>query len=403
MSIRAISPFPVFLDSDGSPLSSGYVYFGVSGSNPETVPQAVYWDEALSIPAAQPIRTLSGFLLRAGSPASVFLAAAYSMTVRNRNRVLVYSSLVNSGYALSAAMTPVVSAATLALARDAMGVSKKIKGYQAISLTHLSDLLEPSITAGSEFEVDGTFYEFPIDEAAVAGGWGAIAVSTVVYMYLVPAGAAHTWIYSIVAPTWDTAKQGWYNGANRCFGGLYKDAGGDYSAKWFYRTGIGGVQNFKEYGDGHLGPIDCAETIHADGAIDSSTTLHAGTTVEGHAGVIAGHGNATLLKKVINMGDWNMDTTNELSLAHGLGASWKNVRSIKGMLRDDTDSAYYCIPTAVQLVDGHADLFFGRLLGEPAIDATNIHLFRTTGGAFDNAGFDSTPFNRGWITIEYVP
>jgi hypothetical protein len=231
MSIRATSPFPVYLDNDGKPLTGGYVYFGTSGANPETTPQTVYWDEALTIPAAQPLRTLNGFFVRNGTPANVYLAAVYSITVRNKNRVLLYSSLVNVGLPSSTAMIPVVSASTLAVARDALGVSKKVKGYQAISLTHFTDTLEPSVTAGSEIEVDGTFYEFPIDEAATAGTWAAIAISTEVYMYLVPAGAAHTWIYSATAPTWGIAKQGWYNGANRCFGMLYKDAASLYQFK----------------------------------------------------------------------------------------------------------------------------------------------------------------------------
>lgn len=383
MSIRATSPFPVYLDSDGTPLSQGYVYFGVSGSNPETVPQAVYWDEALTIPAAQPIRTISGFLVRNGSPASVFLSAAYSILVRNRNRVLLYSSLVNIGIPSSTAMVPVVSAATLALARAALGVSKKIKGYQAISLTHFSDALEPSITAGSELEVDGTFYEFAIDEAAVAGGWGAIAVSTAVYMYLVPAGALHTWIYSATAPTWDIAKQGWYNGNNRAFGGLYKDAGGNYTLKWFYEDNQ--LNSIKRYGDGTLGPLDCASTVTADGGMDPG-------------------GSGAMRKwKEITIGDWNMDTTDWVAIPHGLGASWKNIRALRGVIRRDDDAMYYVIgmhgDALLQLVSftkGPAGSF-------EAFDATNIYLWRGAGSYFDGVNFDSAGYNRGWITIEYVP
>jgi hypothetical protein len=231
VSTQVMIPFPVFLDKDGTPLSEGYVYIGVSGSNPETAPQTAYWDDALTIPAAQPIRTMDGFLLRNGSPANVYTVNAYSITVRDKNYGFVYSSLSAIGYGISAAMLPVVTAATLADARDALGVSKKIKGYQSVSLTHFSDLLEPSIAAGSEIEVGGTFYEFPTDETAVAGGWAGIATSSVVYMYVVPAGAAHTWIYSTTAPTWDTAKQGWYNGNNRCFGKLFKDASSNYTEK----------------------------------------------------------------------------------------------------------------------------------------------------------------------------
>jgi hypothetical protein len=123
MSIRATSPFPVYLDADGTPLTGGYVYFGTSGANPETTPQAVYWDEALSIPAAQPIRTLNGFLVRNGAPSPVYMANVYSCTVRNRNRVLVSSALTNPGIPVSVAMTPVCSAATLAAGLTAFGFS----------------------------------------------------------------------------------------------------------------------------------------------------------------------------------------------------------------------------------------------------------------------------------------
>lgn len=110
-------------------------------------------------------------------------------------------------------------------------IQKQALGYQAISLTHFapSDTAEPSIVAGSKAEVGGALYEFTGDEAGT--GWAGVGVSNTAYLYLVPAGASISWAYSTTGPTWDTAKQGWYNGSDRCFGFLWKDAGGLYQAK----------------------------------------------------------------------------------------------------------------------------------------------------------------------------
>jgi hypothetical protein len=59
MSTSVLTPFPLFYDADGVPLEEGYIYVGVAGLNPETNPQLVYWDSALTIVAAQPVRTLT--------------------------------------------------------------------------------------------------------------------------------------------------------------------------------------------------------------------------------------------------------------------------------------------------------------------------------------------------------
>ncbi len=84
--------FQPYQDSDGSPLEAGYLYFGTENLNPETNPITVYWDEAGTQPAAQPIRTLAGFPSRNGAIAQVFTSGNYSLTVRNRNSLLVYSA-----------------------------------------------------------------------------------------------------------------------------------------------------------------------------------------------------------------------------------------------------------------------------------------------------------------------
>lgn len=85
-------PFEQFFDLSGAPLNAGYVYLGAVGSNPEASPMTVYWDAAGLIPAAQPLRTLNGFIVRNGSPAKVYTAANYTMTVRDVNKNLIFST-----------------------------------------------------------------------------------------------------------------------------------------------------------------------------------------------------------------------------------------------------------------------------------------------------------------------
>ena len=92
-----ISPFPVFNDLDGSPLENGYIYIGQSNLNPETAPVNVFWDAALTIPAAQPVRTVGGYPSRQGTPSRFYSATdTYSITVRNKNRALVFSAFDQS-------------------------------------------------------------------------------------------------------------------------------------------------------------------------------------------------------------------------------------------------------------------------------------------------------------------
>jgi hypothetical protein len=92
MSLQIASPFQQFFDRDGSPLDNGFVYVGTANLNPETNPLTVYFDDALTIPAAQPLRTSNGYIVRNGSPARLYTSQEdFSMTVREKNNVLVYT------------------------------------------------------------------------------------------------------------------------------------------------------------------------------------------------------------------------------------------------------------------------------------------------------------------------
>jgi len=97
MSSSIVSPFPFFTDTTGAPLEGGYLYLGQSNLNPETAPVNVFWDAALTIPAGQPVRTVGGYPSRAGTASRLYVATdTYSITVRNKNRALVFSAFDQS-------------------------------------------------------------------------------------------------------------------------------------------------------------------------------------------------------------------------------------------------------------------------------------------------------------------
>jgi hypothetical protein len=407
MSIAAIAPFPVFFDADGQPLQGGYVYIGTAGANPETTPQAVFWDDALTVPAVQPIRTVNGHLSRAGSPAIIYTANLYSVTVRNRNGVLVYTSLATPGVPVSAAMVPVVSAATLAAgltafgfsayiqtlindadaatalttlgvsayiqtllndadaatARTTLGVERFMRGLPRVTLTNFSNTTIPQIAAGSFCDVNGTLCQFAADTDI--SGLAAIA-DGLIYIKMVDVAGVVTPTATAAAPTWSDAKQGWYNGNDLYVGGLTK-AAPNYSKKWLY--GQRGAQSVREYGDGTVG-VWC--------------------------------GSEFLITKVLNIGEWNMDSTHTKSV--NTGTTSANIRSVLSIvILADNGIPYAFLTPDMNSADGtvqnEASHYGGYGIGQGGSDG-DIIITRKAGGAFDSAVFDSEGgFNRGYLTV----
>jgi hypothetical protein len=101
--------------------------------------------------------------------------------------------------------------------------------------------------------------------------------------------------------------------------------------------------------------------------------------------------------KEINIGDWDMDTTANLNVNHGLSATeYKTIRNIQVTIRDDNDDDYFDLSQDT----GNAGIVNG---GIAQWNNTTINLVRRTGGQFDGALFDATSFNRGWIRFQYKP
>ncbi len=96
------SAFKVFTDRNGKPLENGYVYFGTPNQNPITSPITVYWDAAGTQPAAQPLRTVNGYIVRSGTPANVFVDVAYSQLVQDNKRRQVFYARTSDEFSIAA-------------------------------------------------------------------------------------------------------------------------------------------------------------------------------------------------------------------------------------------------------------------------------------------------------------
>jgi hypothetical protein len=86
-------PYPAFAGADGQPLDDGYIWIGAANLNPQVNQISVYWDAALTIPAAQPIRTLNGYPSYQGTPSRFYTTSDYSIQVLDSKGSVVYTSL----------------------------------------------------------------------------------------------------------------------------------------------------------------------------------------------------------------------------------------------------------------------------------------------------------------------
>ena len=93
-----LQPFPVFVDTAGLPLENGYIYIGAAGFEARTTPKASFFDVTQTIPtgtaSGAAVRTRSGVPVNnSNAPAMIYVDGDYSISVCDRNGVLLYSSL----------------------------------------------------------------------------------------------------------------------------------------------------------------------------------------------------------------------------------------------------------------------------------------------------------------------
>lgn len=145
MTLPINQPYPLFADRDGKPLDQGYIYVGVAGANPETSPIQLYWDTGLTLAAAQPLRTVNGYIARNGTPAAVYAQAdSVSMTVKDKGGVLIsYTQSVASASlaSVAAAQAAATAASNSAAAAAASAAAAAAAANGVLSQAQLEDYL----------------------------------------------------------------------------------------------------------------------------------------------------------------------------------------------------------------------------------------------------------------------
>ena len=110
------------------------------------------------------------------------------------------------------------------------------------------------------------------------------------------------------------------------------------------------------------------------------------------AGGIDVGGNGVYLKtKVIDIGDWDMDTTFSVSISHGLTIT--NIRSVSVLITNDQETTL----SGLLDYDGATSV-----AGQVSVGTTTVSLSRFNGSSYDDTSYDATSYNRGWIYITYV-
>jgi hypothetical protein len=155
-------PVPVFFDTNGEALEDGYVYIGESGMDARANPVAVFYDVDLTIPAAQPIRTLNGYPAYQGAPSRLWIAETEcSVTVLDRYQRNI---LVNAPIASGDESNPMVN--SLAALTD--------PGADRILFWDESDNNLQWLQLGSNLSFSGTTLNVTIPST----GWTLIGTST---------------------------------------------------------------------------------------------------------------------------------------------------------------------------------------------------------------------------------
>jgi hypothetical protein len=148
-------PFPVFQDRDGQPLDNGYVWIGAANLYPITNPVVAYFDEALTIIAAQPLRTINGYISNAGTPAQVYVDGVnFSILVQDSQGSMVYNFPEGTGISPDAsAITydPPFTGSVPTTVQDKLAESVSVSDFGAVGdgVTNDTVAIQAAIAASS--------------------------------------------------------------------------------------------------------------------------------------------------------------------------------------------------------------------------------------------------------------
>lgn len=206
---KLVNPVPLFLDGRGALLDAGHIYIGEPGTDPEIVANQidVFWDKAMTIPAAQPLRTLGGVIVNGANLGMVYFAEAdFSTVIRDADSQLVAfipTAFDLGGVAyqpLDADLSAIAALASTAYGRDLLTLANQA-ALQAAAGVGPAGLLPVATaaqfranTADKVLDTDGVWAAaaaVPLVEAA-----GAVAVDLGVGINFTLAMTATPWTLS---------------------------------------------------------------------------------------------------------------------------------------------------------------------------------------------------------------
>lgn len=94
---------PYFSDILGNALEGGFVYVGTAGLDAQANPIAIFSDAALTVPMANPVRTVAGYPAVFGAPTPIYAGGDCSLTILDASGAVVYKALSNNVLALGSA------------------------------------------------------------------------------------------------------------------------------------------------------------------------------------------------------------------------------------------------------------------------------------------------------------
>lgn len=231
-------------------------------------------------------------------------------------------------------------------------------GFMRVSMSEIdvASTDEPQILAGSSFDLNSVPAVFGSDESP--SGYSGLAASSVFWIKAVESSGAVTLEYTATPPSWSASKMGWYDGNDRYIGGGYRgpDPFNYCTYKWLYPESPSDPIMQEMFRSGNTRPV---------------------------------------LYVKYDIGDWDMSSFDNVSVTiTRLDSS--RVISLDVIILSDNGTAYpLMMHYASEVQPG----------GGVQISDTSVFLNRVpTGGGitspFQNANFDATSYNRGYINLE---
>lgn len=160
-------PYPVFYDRDGQPIDNGNIYIGVANLDPVTNPLQVYYDEALTITASQPLKTSSGYVYRNGTPTQLYVNAVnFSILVNDSSNLLVYSFTEATGISPNASgitYDPPFTGGVATTVEEKLSQTVSPIDFGAVGDGVTDDRAALKAALESGFPVDGCGYAYAIN------------------------------------------------------------------------------------------------------------------------------------------------------------------------------------------------------------------------------------------------